>query len=65
MTVEQTSKELKAWLLAGAALFLFGIPVLAYGVGVDEHAQKYGIILMSIGVLWVIFIKGLIWWRHG
>ncbi len=65
MTIEQTSKPLKALLLLGAGLFVISIPAFFYGISQDSRFTPWGFGGMCGAMVWIISIKLFIWWRHG
>ncbi len=58
-TIEKTSKNLKAWMMACWAGVALGIFCMCSG------GLTHGFYILLAGVGGVICVKVLIWWRHG
>ncbi len=55
--IEKTSKELKKKLLIGVIMILIGFIALVYNT-------IAGVVILTLGVIYVIATKISIWWKH-
>ena len=67
--IEQTAKTWKANMLVAAAIMIFGMLLLIFGINSDSSepstAVGLGAILMLVGFCHFIFARIMSWWYHG
>jgi hypothetical protein len=67
VTIQRTSKPLKAQLFLSTFFFWFGLLswFLPYGGALDaSEGLSWSVTVMLIGGAWYVVTKVLIWWHH-
>lgn len=67
ITLQRTSKKLKAQLFLSAAIFWFALLswFLPYGGALEsKEGFPWSSIVMFFGAVWYFMTKFLIWWNH-
>lgn len=65
-TIEKTSKTLKGSILACGGFFLLGVcAVMIGGRCFNDPIRDVGLWMILGGIVGVVYVKVLIWWRHG
>jgi hypothetical protein len=67
VSIERTSKPLKAQLFLSAFLFWFGLLswFLPYGHSSEVLGITWAAAVMILGGVWYVITKVMIWWGHG
>jgi uncharacterized membrane protein YvbJ len=65
-TIELTAKKWKVQQLVAAGLMVVGVIVLVLGLGVysNDAVTVLGAVLLAVGLIWSVIVRGLIWWHH-
>jgi hypothetical protein len=66
VTIQKTGRTLKAHMLIGVALMIFGIGscMIAASTGDTETGGSLGVVTV-IGACWYATARATAWWRHG
>lgn len=62
-TVEQTSKRWKGLQIIGAMLVIIGFPVIFTGFD-SPGLLTFGVVMMLVGLIVVIYARAKAWWYH-
>jgi len=63
-TIEQTGQGLKAQRLAAGALIILSLSMMLLDGFTELRLQPLALFGFYTGIVWHLFVRMLIWWRH-